>query len=168
MYCSCLASKCLWIWKKIETISSMRGMMWSIQKPTPIGTFRLLIDMMNSIFTFIFHACRFYWLRRALFGYEGHTNILKVVSNGNGGLLELTDELNSGKILYAFVKITNDKINLTKYLIINWQVGVNRINLNFIQQNFSKQFLFGMNRVKVLQLYERELVQITYETFRRF
>ncbi|XP_031622393.1 drebrin-like protein isoform X2 [Contarinia nasturtii] len=57
----------------------------------------------------------------ALFGYEGHSNVLKVVSTGNGGLIELTDELNSGKILYAFVNISNDKTNLTKYLLINWQ-----------------------------------------------
>lgn len=56
-----------------------------------------------------------------MFGYEGQTNVLKVVSTGNGGLLELTDELNSGKILYAFVGITNEKANLAKYLLINWQ-----------------------------------------------
>lgn len=62
---------------------------------------------------------------RALFGYEGHTNILKVVSTGNGGLIELTDELNSGKLLYAFVKINNDKTDLTKYLLVNWQVIMN-------------------------------------------
>lgn len=62
------------------------------------------------------------WIFRALFGYEAHSNILKVVSTGNGGLTELTDELNSGKILYAFVNITNEKTNLTKYLLINWQV----------------------------------------------
>lgn len=61
-------------------------------------------------------------LFRALFGYEGHSNALKVVSTGNGGLIELTDELNSGKILYGFVSITNEKTNLIKYLLINWQV----------------------------------------------
>lgn len=59
---------------------------------------------------------------RALFGYEAHTNVLKVVSTGDGGLTELTDELNTGKILYAFVKITNDNTDLTKYLVVNWQV----------------------------------------------
>lgn len=59
---------------------------------------------------------------RALFGYEGHTNILKVVSTGNGGLTELTEEFNSGKILYGFLNISNDETNLTKYLLINWQV----------------------------------------------
>lgn len=59
---------------------------------------------------------------RALFGYEGQSNALKVVSTGNGGLIELADELNSGKILYGFVSISNDKTNLIKYLLINWQV----------------------------------------------
>lgn len=103
--------------------------MWSIQKPTRIGTFKLLskfiqiwleMVVLNMCVVFVSSVLLVF---RALFGYEGHTNILKVVSNGNGGLIELTDELNSGKILYAFVKITNDKTNLTKYLIINWQVS---------------------------------------------
>lgn len=62
------------------------------------------------------------WDFRALFGYEGHSNVIKVVSTGNGGLLELTDELNSGKMLYAFVGITSENANLAKYLLINWQV----------------------------------------------
>lgn len=48
--------------------------------------------------------------------------MLKVVSTGEDGLTELTEELNSGKILYAFVKITNEKTDLTKYLLVNWQV----------------------------------------------
>lgn len=64
--------------------------------------------------------CGFF--NRALFGYEGQSNALKVVSTGNDGLIELTEELNSGKILYAFVSIANDGTNLTKYLLINWQV----------------------------------------------
>lgn len=71
-----------------------------------------------------YNAKSFFFLLhfRALFGYEGHSNILKVVSSGDGGLTELTDELNSGKILYAFVKITNENTDLTKYLLVNWQV----------------------------------------------
>lgn len=48
--------------------------------------------------------------------------MLKVVSTGEDGLTELTEELNSGKILYAFVKITNETTDLTKYLLVNWQV----------------------------------------------
>lgn len=73
---------------------------------------------------------------RALFGYEGQTNVLKVVSTGNGGLLELSDELNSGKILYAFVGITSEKTNLSKYLLINWQVGISFNGQQLIQKIF--------------------------------
>ncbi|XP_018330973.1 drebrin-like protein [Agrilus planipennis] len=57
----------------------------------------------------------------ALFGYEGQTNTLKVVSTGSGGIEELTEELNSGKIMYAFLKITDPKTSLPKYALINWQ-----------------------------------------------
>lgn len=87
---------------------------------------------------------------RALFGYEGTTNILKVVSTGSGGLIELTDELNSGKILYAFVKITNDKTDLTKYLLVNWQVNV--MNDQFFSSIFSsKQIKTFFNLIPIIR-----------------
>lgn len=87
---------------------------------------------------------------RALFGYEGHTNILKVVSTGNGGLTELTEELNSGKILYGFLNISNDKTNLTKYLLINWQVTyINSIILtSSTEYKFMIEFLFEILNIK--------------------
>ncbi|XP_030372368.1 drebrin-like protein isoform X2 [Scaptodrosophila lebanonensis] len=57
----------------------------------------------------------------ALFGYEGQTNELKVVGTGEGGVEELIEDLNSGKIMYAFVRIEDPKTGLNKYLLINWQ-----------------------------------------------
>ncbi|KAH8335065.1 hypothetical protein KR074_002184 [Drosophila pseudoananassae] len=57
----------------------------------------------------------------SLFGYEGQTNELKVVGSGDGGVEELNEDLNSGKIMYAFVRIEDPKTGLNKYLLINWQ-----------------------------------------------
>ncbi|XP_059608810.1 drebrin-like protein [Phlebotomus argentipes] len=57
----------------------------------------------------------------ALFGYEGQTNDLRVVSTGSGGLEELNEDLNSGKIMYAFVRIADPKTSLSKNILINWQ-----------------------------------------------
>ncbi|XP_043647902.1 drebrin-like protein [Drosophila teissieri] len=57
----------------------------------------------------------------SLFGYEGQTNELKVVGTGDGGVEELNEDLNSGKIMYAFVRIEDPKTGLNKYLLINWQ-----------------------------------------------
>lgn len=57
----------------------------------------------------------------ALFGYEGQTNALKMVSKGDGGILELKEDLNSGKIMYAFVKLNDPKTSLDKCVLINWQ-----------------------------------------------
>ncbi|XP_055376330.1 drebrin-like protein [Condylostylus longicornis] len=57
----------------------------------------------------------------SLFGYEGQTNELKLVSSGEGGLDELLEDLNTGKIMYAFVRIEDRKTSLRKYLLINWQ-----------------------------------------------
>jgi len=59
----------------------------------------------------------------SLFGYEGQTNELKVVATGDGGVDELNEDLNSGKIMYAFVRIEDPKTGLNKYLLINWQVS---------------------------------------------
>lgn len=61
------------------------------------------------------------YIFRALFGYEGQTNDLKVVSTGSGGIEELTEDLNSGKIMYAFVKVNDTKTSLPKCVLINWQ-----------------------------------------------
>ncbi|XP_013192790.1 drebrin-like protein A [Amyelois transitella] len=57
----------------------------------------------------------------ALFGYEGLTNDLKFVSKGDGGLLELIDDFNSGKIQYAFLKVDVPSGSISKYVLINWQ-----------------------------------------------
>ncbi|KAK9501941.1 hypothetical protein O3M35_012570 [Rhynocoris fuscipes] len=57
----------------------------------------------------------------ALFGYEGQTNTLQFVSKGDGGLEELKDELNSGKIMYAFARVRDPKTSLPKCILINWQ-----------------------------------------------
>ncbi|KAF0310124.1 Drebrin-like protein [Amphibalanus amphitrite] len=57
----------------------------------------------------------------ALFGYDGHTNTLKVVSSGDGGLTELSEDLNSNKIMYAFCRLLDPKTSLPKYVLINWQ-----------------------------------------------
>lgn len=58
---------------------------------------------------------------RALFGYEGQTNDLKVVGKGSEGIEEMIEDLNSGKIMYAFVKINDPKTSLPKCVLINWQ-----------------------------------------------
>ncbi|RZC37854.1 SH3 9 and/or Cofilin ADF domain containing protein [Asbolus verrucosus] len=57
----------------------------------------------------------------ALFSYEGQTNVLKFTSKGSDGLEELTEDLNSGKIMYAFAKVNDPKTSLDKFVLINWQ-----------------------------------------------
>lgn len=57
----------------------------------------------------------------ALFGYEGLTNDLKFISKGDGGLMELIDDFNSGKIQYAFLKVDVPDNSISKYVLINWQ-----------------------------------------------
>ncbi|XP_001604707.1 drebrin-like protein [Nasonia vitripennis] len=57
----------------------------------------------------------------AVYGYEGQTNNLKVVSTGKGGLEEMIEELNSGMIQYAFCRVIDMKTTLPKCLLINWQ-----------------------------------------------
>ncbi|KAK6622110.1 hypothetical protein RUM44_001917 [Polyplax serrata] len=57
----------------------------------------------------------------ALFGYEGLSNDLKVVSKGSDGIEEMIQDLNSGQIMYAFLKIMDPKTSLPKNVLINWQ-----------------------------------------------
>ncbi|XP_076053191.1 actin binding protein 1 isoform X8 [Oratosquilla oratoria] len=57
----------------------------------------------------------------ALFGYEGQSNVLKLVTTGEDGLEELADDLNSSKIMYAFVRVIDPKTSRAKFVLINWQ-----------------------------------------------
>ncbi|CAL4060318.1 unnamed protein product, partial [Meganyctiphanes norvegica] len=57
----------------------------------------------------------------ALFGYEGQTNVLKVVGTGEDGLLELTEDLNSSKIMYGVLRVIDPSTTRPKFVLINWQ-----------------------------------------------
>ncbi|KAI4470348.1 cortactin and drebrin [Holotrichia oblita] len=68
----------------------------------------------------------------ALFGYEGQSNDLKVVSKGSDGIQEMIEDLNSGKIMYAFLKVEDPKTSLPKCVLINWQgEGANTVRKGF-------------------------------------
>ncbi|XP_028655172.1 drebrin-like b isoform X2 [Erpetoichthys calabaricus] len=56
----------------------------------------------------------------ALFTYEGNTNDIRLAGKGDGGLEEMVDELNSGKVMYAFCRVQDPNSGLSKYVLINW------------------------------------------------
>ena len=57
----------------------------------------------------------------ALFGYEGKSFDLKLVSKGEDGLEELKEDLNASKIMYAFLRVEDPKTSLPKYVFLHWQ-----------------------------------------------
>ncbi|XP_054630485.1 drebrin-like b isoform X7 [Dunckerocampus dactyliophorus] len=62
----------------------------------------------------------------ALFTYEGNSNDIRLADKGDGGLEELVEELNSGKVMYAFCRVQDPNSGLPKYVLINWTgEGVN-------------------------------------------
>ncbi|XP_067377051.1 drebrin-like b isoform X6 [Channa argus] len=62
----------------------------------------------------------------ALFTYEGNSNDIRLAEKGDGGLEELVEELNSGKVMYAFCRVEDPNSGLSKYVLINWTgEGVN-------------------------------------------
>ncbi|KAM9252415.1 drebrin-like protein isoform 2-T2 [Cariama cristata] len=64
----------------------------------------------------------------ALFTYEGNSNDLRVAGSGDGGLEEMVEELNSGKVMYAFCRVKDPNSGLPKYVLINWTgEGVNDV-----------------------------------------
>lgn len=56
----------------------------------------------------------------ALFTYEGNSNDLRVAGTGDGGLEEMVEELNSGKVMYAFCRVKDPNSGLPKCVLINW------------------------------------------------
>uniref|UniRef100_A0A8C2TKC5 Drebrin like n=1 Tax=Coturnix japonica TaxID=93934 RepID=A0A8C2TKC5_COTJA len=64
----------------------------------------------------------------ALFTYEGNSNDLRVAGTGEGGLEEMVEELNSGKVMYAFCRVKDPNSGLPKYVLVNWTgEGVNDV-----------------------------------------
>jgi len=57
----------------------------------------------------------------ALYGYEGNTFDLKLISTGEDGIEEMVDDLNANKILYAFIKVMDPKTSLAKFVFLQWQ-----------------------------------------------
>ncbi|XP_061590063.1 drebrin-like protein A isoform X3 [Cololabis saira] len=56
----------------------------------------------------------------ALFTYEGNTNDIRLAEKGDGGLEEMVEELNSGKVMYAFCRVQDTNSGMPKYVLINW------------------------------------------------
>lgn len=57
----------------------------------------------------------------ALFGYEGSSFDLKLVSSGEEGIEEMKDDLNANKIMYAFCKVDDPRTSLAKFVFVHWQ-----------------------------------------------
>ncbi|XP_065118020.1 drebrin-like a isoform X2 [Paramisgurnus dabryanus] len=55
-----------------------------------------------------------------LFTYEGNSNDIRVAGKGDGGLEEMVGELNSGKVMYAFCRVTDPSSGVAKFVLINW------------------------------------------------
>lgn len=80
----------------------------------------------------------------ALFGYEGKSFDLKLVSKGEDGLEELKEDLNASKIMYAFLRVEDPKTSLPKYVFLHWQgetvpgtrKGLSATHLRDIQKYF--------------------------------
>ncbi|KAM9793956.1 drebrin-like protein B [Syngnathus typhle] len=55
-----------------------------------------------------------------LFTYEGNSNTMRLAAKGDGSLQEMLEELNSGKVMYAFCRVREPNSGLPKYVLINW------------------------------------------------
>ncbi|KAM4527609.1 drebrin-like protein isoform 2-T2 [Odontesthes bonariensis] len=77
----------------------------------------------------------------ALFTYEGNSSDIRLVDIGVGGLEELVEELNSGKVMYAFCRVQDPNSGLPKYVLINWGSVYRKVNaVEEIQQTKKKDF----------------------------
>ncbi|CAB4422908.1 unnamed protein product [Rhizophagus irregularis] len=81
-----------------------------------------------------------------LYGYDKGNNDLKVLEKGAGGLEELVEEFNDGKIQYAFVRVIDPNTELPKFVLIGWcGEGVPEIKKGLFNSHFNEvsKFLKG-------------------------
>ncbi|XP_036451616.1 drebrin-like a isoform X3 [Colossoma macropomum] len=55
-----------------------------------------------------------------LFTYEGNSNNIQVAGKGVGGLDEMVQEFNSGKVMYGFCRVLDPSSGVSKLVLINW------------------------------------------------
>ncbi|KAB5543883.1 hypothetical protein PHYPO_G00084730 [Pangasianodon hypophthalmus] len=55
-----------------------------------------------------------------LFTYEGNSYDIQVAAKGGGGLDEMVQELDVGKVMYAFCRVIDPNSGVTKFILINW------------------------------------------------
>ncbi|KAK1800339.1 hypothetical protein P4O66_005475 [Electrophorus voltai] len=60
----------------------------------------------------------------ALFTYEGNSDNIRVAAKGDGGLEEMMQELNNGKVMYAFCRVQEPSSGVPKFVLINWWSSV--------------------------------------------
>ncbi|KAJ2078677.1 actin binding protein [Coemansia sp. RSA 988] len=56
----------------------------------------------------------------ALYGFDRGSNALNVEATGTGGLEELGEEFDDGKVQYAFARVQDPNTNLPKFVFISW------------------------------------------------
>ncbi|OLL24577.1 Drebrin-like protein [Neolecta irregularis DAH-3] len=56
----------------------------------------------------------------ALYSYEKHSNDLRVLETGQGGIAEFIDDFSDGKIMYAFSRVIDPNSGLSKFVLIGW------------------------------------------------
>lgn len=61
------------------------------------------------------HACNFHIY---LIGFI--TSVSFYILVADGGIEEMTEDLNSSKIMYAYCKVLDPNTSLFKYVLINW------------------------------------------------
>lgn len=53
----------------------------------------------------------------------------------DGGIEEMREELNSGKIMYAFCKVLDPKTSLYKFVLVNWVSTAISIKISDVRFN---------------------------------
>jgi len=54
-----------------------------------------------------------------LLTYLNGTNTLKLFSHGNGGLAELVEEFDEGKVMYGFARVLEETSQLQKLVLVS-------------------------------------------------
>nr|UEK51457.1 drebrin-like protein B-like protein 2 [Parasacculina yatsui] len=57
----------------------------------------------------------------ALFGYEGQSYVLKLVSTGEDSADEMVECLNCSRVMYGFCRLTDPSTELAKFVLLVWQ-----------------------------------------------
>lgn len=120
--------------------------MWDVE-----NRLGLFYKSLHNIMCIVLYECKWWWnwLIQSDSSLSFYIELLKRFDSRSlwfpdGGLEELFEELNSGKVMYAFCRVQDPNSGLPKYVLINWVSFLPSLTLHMVSGLYNRIDALGI------------------------